>query len=317
MDFMMILNWIYPLVDLIVMVCCFVYIRHVIGTMLGIAFGLDLIISLLWRGASFMNYAFDINTSSVYQILGFVNPALFIVSSILMIIAIIKIGELLKTGHKFSTQQSPGSVGDTDRPRLDSLQTDMVKPAGNILIYLVPFLFGVAALLIGIVMLFDRHNEDEVMILFLIGSGFVLFSTIYFLVVLYRLWDFTIQASKRLGLRPDIDSPGKAVGFLFIPLFSYYWIFVACGKLPVNLNAIAEKKGYARGASEIMGIIIAVLSLVSIIPFLGYVTGAVTAFILVPVFLQQNIKVVNALQSLEQNVDFEQTRMIDIEAPQV
>jgi hypothetical protein len=234
-----------------------------------------------------------------------------------MIIAIIKIGELLKTGHKFSTQQSPGSVGDTDRPRLDSLQTDMVKPAGNILIYLVPFLFGVAALLIGIVMLFDRHNEDEVMILFLIGSGFVLFSTIYFLVVLYRLWDFTIQASKRLGLRPDIDSPGKAVGFLFIPLFSYYWIFVACGKLPVNLNAIAEKKGYARGASEIMGIIIAVLSLVSIIPFLGYVTGAVTAFILVPVFLQQNIKVVNALQSLEQNVDFEQTRMIDIEAPQV
>ena len=36
-------------------------------------------------------------------------------------------------------------------------------------------------------------------------------------------------------------TPGKATGFLFIPLFNYYWMFVAYWGLAKDLNAYADR----------------------------------------------------------------------------
>ncbi len=57
---------------------------------------------------------------------------------------------------------------------------------------------------------------------------------IAFLVLLYKSWQ-TIQDSQTR------TTPGKAVGFLFIPFFSLYWMFVAYYGLAVEYNKYIER----------------------------------------------------------------------------
>lgn len=306
MDFHMILNWVYPVIDLAIIIFSLNYIKNVIGTLLASAFGLNLMMSIAWRLPEVFA-KLDMDISSVYGVLSGVNVLVHIVAAALIIVAIIKISELLKT-----TGQDTGNPGATGSPmaNLDSIQIDTIKPLGNIFIYLLPLIFGLIVMFGALLMLFDRHDEDQAMVLLLFGLVCVLFSSIYFLVVLYRLWSYVIQASKSLGLTPSIETAGKAVGFLFIPIFSYYWMFIACGKLPVNLNAVARKKGVASGISDTMGMLVAVFAVLSIIPVLGYVTGFVLAFILIPIFIHQSVRTVRALQGLKQD----QTHMIDFQS---
>jgi hypothetical protein len=56
-------------------------------------------------------------------------------------------------------------------------------------------------------------------------------SGIFFYINLYRAWSC-------LAAGMPSTSPGKAVGFLFIPLFNLYWMFVAIAGLPRDWNRI-------------------------------------------------------------------------------
>jgi len=279
-------QWIYPLIELAVVICCFIYIKHKIGMLLGIAFSLMLLSSLTWRLASYINGLYDFDLTSIYEVLGYVNLIIYLVSSGLIIVAIIKIGELVTSNSAPAGQSGTQSI----------LPPASGKPLGSVLLYMLPAAIGAIVVVIGIVILADRHGEDEGLFVVMLGLMVVLYSSIYFLVVLYRLWHFIIQTSKAEGLTPSIESPGKAVGFLFIPLFSYYWAFIAFGKLPKDLNAIANQRGFSNGISDSMGILVAVFSVISVIPILGYITGAILMFVLVPIFLSQSIRLVAALQ---------------------
>jgi len=53
-------------------------------------------------------------------------------------------------------------------------------------------------------------------------------------IFLYKAWDLIQDGKPR-------TSPGLAVGFLFIPVFSLYWIFVAFWGLAQDLNGYAEE----------------------------------------------------------------------------
>ena len=277
-------QWIYPLIELVIVICCFIYIKHKIGMLLGIAFSLMLFSSLTWRIISFSNGSVDLTI--IYSALGYITPVLYLVSSGLIIVAIINIGELVASSSAPSSQSGSQSI----------LPGASGKPLGSVLLYILPAIVGALVVAAGFIILVDQHGEDEGLLVVMLGIIVILYSSIYFLVVLYRLWNFVIQTSKVEGLTPSIESPGKAVGFLFIPLFSYYWAFIAFGKLPKDLNAIANKRGFSNGISDSMGIIVAIFSVISVIPLLGYVTGAVLMFVLVPIFLSQSIRMVAALQ---------------------
>ena len=78
---------------------------------------------------------------------------------------------------------------------------------------------GLALVLLGIY----EDQEEPV----LIGMGvsmlamiFVVLTSIIALVLLFKLWSAIQGPTAR-------TSPGKAIGFLFIPFFNYYWIFQA------------------------------------------------------------------------------------------
>jgi hypothetical protein len=57
---------------------------------------------------------------------------------------------------------------------------------------------------------------------------------IYQYILLYRYWQGVQDENSRV-------SPGKAVGFLFIPLFNYYWMFKAYWGLSKQANVRIEK----------------------------------------------------------------------------
>ncbi len=55
-------------------------------------------------------------------------------------------------------------------------------------------------------------------------------------IMLYRFWNQIQDGHQR-------TSPGKAIGFLFIPFFNLYWVFVAVQGLSMDLNAYLRRYG--------------------------------------------------------------------------
>ena len=85
----------------------------------------------------------------------------------------------------------------------------------------------------------------------LIHEGFIFYAAVVALGfgcdVLYKLWSL-IPADKAR------TTPGKAVGFLFIPLFNFYWNFVAIHGLAKALNAEIGQKSYQTKISTFLSL---------------------------------------------------------------
>jgi len=59
---------------------------------------------------------------------------------------------------------------------------------------------------------------------------------IFLFMLLYRLWQLVPAEIAR-------TTPGKAVGFCFIPLFNFYWAFVAFKGLSIDMNKTLQQRG--------------------------------------------------------------------------
>jgi hypothetical protein len=59
---------------------------------------------------------------------------------------------------------------------------------------------------------------------------------IFFFVLLYRLWQVVQDGNAR-------TTPEQAVGYAFIPLFNFYWMFIATEGLAVEINRVAADRG--------------------------------------------------------------------------
>jgi hypothetical protein len=102
-------------------------------------------------------------------------------------------------------------------------------------------------LLVGV--LGDKLDMDESTLTLIGLSGGGLFFFLYFiailtpLVFLYKAWALIQDGQPR-------TSPGKAVGFLLIPIFNIYWQFVVSWGLAKDLNGYAQERSLqAREAS--------------------------------------------------------------------
>ena len=61
-------------------------------------------------------------------------------------------------------------------------------------------------------------------------------------------------------------TPGKAAGFLFIPLFNLYWIFVAFWGLAKDMNrTLAEQHGNQHQVNESMGLAVCILPIFNLL----------------------------------------------------
>jgi hypothetical protein len=127
-------------------------------------------------------------------------------------------------------------------------------------------------------------------ILLVLGGIGLCASSIYFMVLFYQAWRFVIYELRRDNLSPpSIETPGKAIGYCFIPFYNFYWAFKAYGKLPVDINVLARGRGIPGTAPEGIGVAIPILSIIGVIPYIGYVTSAVEVLILIPIFICKSV----------------------------
>ncbi len=114
----------------------------------------------------------------------------------------------------------------------------------------------------------------------LIGLGFAIGAIVVLSVLLYRAWAQIQDGHAR-------TTPGHAVGFRFIPLFNYYWSFVALRGFAVDANAYCRRYGIpgASVSGELM-VIYCVLIVCSWIPLLGILTAFISTFLMFIVYNQ-------------------------------
>src|SRR5215471_2350261 len=79
---------------------------------------------------------------------------------------------------------------------------------------------AVILLVAGIAIMAGTSSDSEpvlvVLLVLAISGG--LYASVVYLVFIYKIWDAIPDRFAR-------TTPGKAVGFLFIPIFGIYWIF--------------------------------------------------------------------------------------------
>lgn len=92
------------------------------------------------------------------------------------------------------------------------------------------------------------------------------------LIAAYVLWFmFMFKCWNQIQDGYQKTTPGKAIGFLFIPFFNLYWQFVAIHGLAQNLNAYGERHGIAfPRVAEGLALTYCILVLCCIVPLLNY-----------------------------------------------
>jgi hypothetical protein len=107
-----------------------------------------------------------------------------------------------------------------------------------------------------------------VSILLLVAAAIA--QTVVMLMFLYKAWNLIQDGNAR-------TTPGKAVGFLFIPFFNIYWMFVAFWGLALDLNGYAQQRGIsARAAAAGLMMAALILELCSVIPVVGPILSLVS-----------------------------------------
>ena len=111
------------------------------------------------------------------------------------------------------------------------------------------------ALLIPVIIAIDiadaAESPEAVIVIFLITLPITVVAIVLSCIVQYKCWKAVPKEIAR-------TTPGKAVGFLFIPFFNFYWAFVSYMGLAEDLNKAKGGKNY-RG----LGIALAILFICS------------------------------------------------------
>jgi len=113
-------------------------------------------------------------------------------------------------------------------------------------------------------------------------------SSAVFLVLIYKMW-----AALQDGV--ETTTPGRAVGFLFIPLFNLFWLFKAVGGFPVAYNEYVQRHSLPlpKLASGLFYAYV-LASLLAWVPLFG-VFAAALAWVLGILVISQACNAVNAL----------------------
>jgi hypothetical protein len=101
----------------------------------------------------------------------------------------------------------------------------------------------------------------------IIGVGGIIAAIVFYCFIIHKLWSL-------IPMNVAKTTPGKAVGFMFIPFFNLYWSFVAFHGLAQALNAETKRNLIPNKViNEGMSLTYCILMCCSVIPFLGIFTS--------------------------------------------
>lgn len=128
------------------------------------------------------------------------------------------------------------------------------------------------ALVLGIVIQVMRLTDgsaDTILALSALSALPVLYSAIFLMVLNYKAWAAIQDGHAR-------TTPGKAIGFLFIPFFDFYWLFQAIWGLAKDFNAYLQRRSIpSPHLPEGIFLAYCILCFVGWIPIVGLVVGMV------------------------------------------
>jgi hypothetical protein len=150
---------------------------------------------------------------------------------------------------------------------------------------------------LGIALAVDVHEA-------IIGMlGLLLIPPIFIMIIFYML--FLHAVWKQIPPNIARTTPGKAVGFMFIPFFNIYWQFVALYGLGQDLNQTLKQAGLRPQVKETFGLICCITSPMGSIPRIGaFITIAGSIFGVVYLFSLKNGVV--KLLTIQQHQDRQQ-----------
>jgi hypothetical protein len=132
------------------------------------------------------------------------------------------------------------------------------------------------ALLLAIAGDADRDIQQALGMTFLVAAPLTtILNTVLIMMILHRAWRAIQDEQVR-------TTPGKAVGFLFIPFFNFYWVFVAIGGYAAAFNAYAARYRIpARQLSPALFYAHCVLALVGVpinfVPVIGQIYAVIVS----------------------------------------
>ncbi len=172
---------------------------------------------------------------------------------------------------------------------------------GGMGVYILLLILGVVGIGIGSAMQ-DKGNDAGVAVLGL-GIGLIVIGVlvmIYAVITLFRLYYKMWEAIQDGYAR---TTPGKAVGFLFIPFFNLYWMFQALWGYSKDYNSfIGRHSIVAEPLPETLFLISCILSIVSCIPYIGALAGLASAIIHI-ILMVKICAAINAIANAPQTED--------------
>ncbi|MER3431669.1 MAG: hypothetical protein C4325_13720 [Blastocatellia bacterium] len=160
-------------------------------------------------------------------------------------------------------------------------------------IYLASFLLAAAALFAALLSGLTFAEKHPVMVPVRIVTGigvvqFLLVAVVYPLVLLAKMWGAIQDGSAR-------TTPGKAVGFLFIPFFNLYWVFNVWAGFPTDYNDYVTRRGLpVEPLSRNLYLAYPILLVLSPLPIIG-ILSAVASILFLPVLAANVCDTVNRL----------------------
>ena len=122
----------------------------------------------------------------------------------------------------------------------------------------------------------------------LLGMALASIAAIIGYVILYKAWQAIQDGQPR-------TTPGKAVGYLFIPFFNIYWMFIAYWGWAKDCNAYISAKGLSlTPLSEKLYLTLPIIVLCGAVPYVGSVAGMATLVIFI-IMCMQMIDTVNGI----------------------
>jgi hypothetical protein len=140
----------------------------------------------------------------------------------------------------------------------------------------------------------EQQVESALMglgIFFFVLMAIVVTMTVFAMILLYRYWAVMQPYSKR-------TTPGKAVGFLFIPFFNLYWMFVAYHGLSKDIDAYLDANPGSAAPRPSTGLVLAtvIIMLLTMVPYLGNLASLALIVMLFLMKLRLNNSIIGIIQ---------------------
>jgi hypothetical protein len=137
-------------------------------------------------------------------------------------------------------------------------------------------------------MLVVDNDEEEAVLFWVLGFMVAAYGAVVFAVLVHRMWTAIQDGKVR-------TTPGKAVGYLFIPFYNFYWVFQSFLGWAQDFNTyISERNINTPLVSEGFVKTICVIAIIQAIPYLG-IAFSLLYVMLLSIFIDRIIEGINAV----------------------